>query len=345
MNAPPPPPSPPPANAATHGAEPASAAPVRHLQLKALALLLALVVLVAASVVYLLFARGVFEPTQRLVLVADDSEGVVVGMDLTFSGFAIGRVRRIELADEGNARIVVDVPKKDAHWLRTSSVFTLVRGVLGGTNIRAYSGVLSDPPLPDGAQRPVLRGDASADVSRTMNAAKELIDNISALTAKDAALSVSLSNLQAFSEKLNGPRGAMGALLGSEAEVRKVSQALERANSLLARLDALAARADGVVARADQQLLGADGLTQEAKQSLTQLTALLTEARGSLKKADALLVDAQAVAANAREATTDLGALRAEVEATLRKLEGLVNEINRKWPFARNANQTQIKLP
>jgi phospholipid/cholesterol/gamma-HCH transport system substrate-binding protein len=48
------------------------------------------------------------------------------------------------------------------------------------------------------------------------------------------------------------------------------------------------------------------------------------------------------VGANAREATTDLGALRAEVEASLRKVEGLVNEVNRKWPFARD---TELKLP
>jgi phospholipid/cholesterol/gamma-HCH transport system substrate-binding protein len=55
-----------------------------------------------------------------------------------------------------------------------------------------------------------------------------------------------------------------------------------------------------------------------------------------------VLVEAQAVGANARVATDDLGALRAEVESSLRKVDGLVNEINRKWPFARN---TEIKLP
>ena len=44
-------------------------------------LLLALMaVLVVGSGLYLLYARGAFEPTQRLVLVADDSEGVVVGV-------------------------------------------------------------------------------------------------------------------------------------------------------------------------------------------------------------------------------------------------------------------------
>ena len=37
-----------------------------------------------------------------------------------------------------------------------------------------------------------------------------------------------------------------------------------------------------------------------------------------------------------------LGALRTEVEASLRKVESLVNDINRRWPFARD---TEVKLP
>ena len=64
-----------------------------------------------AFVVYALFARGAFETTQRLTLVADNAEGVAIGMDLTFSGFPIGRVQRISLGDDGRARIEIDIPR------------------------------------------------------------------------------------------------------------------------------------------------------------------------------------------------------------------------------------------
>ena len=111
---------------------PAPAAAVPHLALKATALLVLMIVLVCGAALYVMYARGVFEPTQRLVLIAENSEGVVAGMDLTFSGFPIGRVRRLELGADGNARIVIDVPRDDAHWLRTTSVFTLVRNLVGG---------------------------------------------------------------------------------------------------------------------------------------------------------------------------------------------------------------------
>jgi phospholipid/cholesterol/gamma-HCH transport system substrate-binding protein len=42
-------------------------------------------------------------------------------------------------------------------------------------------------------------------------------------------------------------------------------------------------------------------------------------------------------------ATEDLGALRGEVDASLRKVNRLVDQINRKWPFA--GKNEEIKLP
>jgi phospholipid/cholesterol/gamma-HCH transport system substrate-binding protein len=314
-----------------------AAPPVRYLELKAALLLALLVALVGGTALYLMYARGLFEQTQRLVLLVDDSEGVRVGMDLTFSGFPIGRVNRVELSPEGNARILIDVPRKDAHWLRTSSMFTLVRSLVGGATLRAYSGVLTDPPLPDGAERKVLVGDTAAQLPILVSSAQELIGNLNRLTAQESPLAATLQNLQALSEKLNGPHGVAGALLGNETDAKQLSQALARTNALLARLDAMAAKAD-------TQVLGPEGLVPETRATVGQLNAMLADARGTLKKVDALLAEAQAVAGNAREATTDLVALRREVDATVRKVESLVDEVNRKWPFAKDAREMELKL-
>jgi len=324
-------------------------APVSNLEVKARLLVLVMVLLVAGAVAYLMYARGAFERTQELVLIADDSEGVVVGMDMTFSGFPIGRVGRIELSGDGNARIIVNVPRKDAHWLRLSSVFTMENGLVGGPRFRAFSGVLTDPPLPDGAERKVLRGDAAAEIPKMIASVRDLVNNMSALTASDAPLGASLQSLQAASARLNGPGGALGVMLGSEAEAKKLMLALDRTNTLLARLDglvikadAIAVKTDGIVSKADTQVFGSGGVMPETRATVVQLNGLLADTRASLKKLDAVLVEAQAIGANTREATNDLGALRGEVDASLRKVEQLVNEINRKWPFKRDS---EIKLP
>ncbi|HMN93936.1 MAG TPA: mammalian cell entry protein [Hydrogenophaga sp.] len=326
--------------------------PVPYLEFKAALLLLAMVVLLASSVVYVMYARGLFESTQRLVLVSDDSEGVVVGMNMTFAGFAIGRVARIELGDDGNARILIDVPTRDAKWLRTSSVFTMERGLVGGTRIRAYSGVLEDPPLEDGAERQVLRGDASAEIPRLTAQVRDLLDNLNALTAPGGALAGSLAHVQDVTGALKGPHGALGVLMGNEADARKLVATIEGANALLSRSDALVQRLDALVANADRQVFGAPGrpgetvadpgLVGEVRALVGRLDGVLADTRGTLQKVDAVLVEAQGIASNTREATTDLGTLRAEVESSLRQIESLVNDINRRWPFSRD---TEIRLP
>jgi len=308
---------------------------IDSLEFRAALLVGALVLLVAASAAYLLYARGVFEPSQRLVLLSDDAEGVSVGMDLTFAGFPIGRVRGIELSDDGTTRIVIDVPRKDARWLRESSVFTLTRGLVGNTNLRAFSGVLSDPPLAAGAERRVLVGDATAEIPRLVAETRDLIRNLTQLTNSDSALATTLGHVQSATEKITGPRGALGVLFGNEADAQKLVVMLDRTNALLARLD-------GLAAKADQQVFGAEGLMPEARAAVVQLNAALLEARESLKRIDAILVDAQAIAGNARAASTDLAALRSEVDANLRKVSRMIDEVNRRWPFAKSP---EIKLP
>ena len=318
----------------------AAAAPaqVAHLELKARLLLLFMLALVCASVLYVMVARGVFEPTQKLVLVAEDSEGVVVGMDLTFSGFPIGRVQRIELAPDGKARILVDVVKKDAHWLRTTSVFTLVKGLVGGANIRAYTGLLNDPLLPDGAERTVLAGDAGAEIPRVIAAAKDLIENLTTLTSSSGVVSKTLGNVKDLTERLNGPGGAMTVLTGNADQGKALALTLERTNTLLARLDTLAGKTD-------TQVFGTQGVLPETRATVVQLNGLLTDARASLQKMDAVIKDVQAISGNAKDATADLGALRADVDANLRKVDRLLNDVNRKWPFSGSGKDTEIKLP
>lgn len=302
--------------------------PIAHIERKAVLLLVTVTSLVLGFLIFVMFARGVFESTQQLVLLSDDSEGVNVGMDLTFSGFPIGRVRRIELAADGKARMVIDVPRKDAHWLRTSSIFTMERGMVGDTRIRAFSGILSDPPLPENAERTVLRGDTNAEIPRIVASTRALLDNLESMTGPESSINTSLRQLRLLTERLNGRYGMLTVALGSEDKAQKIIATLDQVNALLA--------------KTDQRIYGASGVMDGTQTAITQLTGLLSDARNSLKKVDAVLAEAQAVAGNARVASTDLGALRAEVELSLRRISQLVDEVNRKWPFARDF---ELKLP
>lgn len=301
----------------------------KNVEAKAVILLVLLGLLIAAFVLYVMYARGVFEPTQRLTLVAEDSSGVIPGMDMTFAGFPIGRVRQVDLGDDGKVQITVDVQSKDAKWLRASSVFTLESSIVGETRLRAYTGVLTDAPLPPNSTRTVLRGDATAEIPRIVATARALLENLETMTASGSDVNASLANLSAVTGRMSGRYGVLGGALGGDEEARKLMDALDKVNAILA--------------KADQRVFGKAGVMDDTQAAIRQLDVVLQDASTTLKKVDAVLVEAQAVGANTREATEDLGALRGEVDASLRKVNRLVEEINRKWPFARSSQE--IKLP
>jgi len=314
----------------------------RALGVKVGMLLAATILIAGGFVLYVLFARGTFEHTQRLYLIAGDVEGVAIGMNITFSGLPVGRVRRISLGADGKAKIEIDVREDDAKWLRTSSVFTLERGLVGGAKIRVYSGNLQDPPLPDGAERPVLRGDTSEEMPQLVATARGILENVERMTSSGGAVQATFANLQKLSERMSGPNGMLGALVGSDEQVAKVIGTVERANGLLASLERTTSRLDSLLANADRRVLGDGGVVDEARKAVTQAEALIGDVRGSMKKLDALLADAQSVGASAKSATADLAQLRGEVDENMRKISRLVDEMNRKWPFQR---ETGITLP
>src|SRR6266850_1738959 len=132
------------------------------------------VVLGAGFVIYALYARGVFEDTQRLTLIAENAEGVDIGMDLTFSGFPIGRVKRLALDEQGRARIDIEVPRSDAHWLRETTVFTLERGLVGSARaVEQLNSLLSD--VRDSLKRAdSILADAEATASNAKAATTDL---------------------------------------------------------------------------------------------------------------------------------------------------------------------------
>jgi phospholipid/cholesterol/gamma-HCH transport system substrate-binding protein len=309
----------------------------RGVQIRALLLLALMAFVLVVTALYLMWARGAFEATQPLYLTTDDSDGVSVGMDLTFSGFPIGRVRSIALSDGGTVRIRVDLVRKDAHWLRNSSVFTLERGLVGAARLRAFTGVPDAPPLPVGAVRPVLRGDVSAEIPRMVADAREVLQNVARLTAADSALSGTLTEIDQFSARLNGERGGLlTTLTGREADARRVGELLDHVDSLVTNLNRTVIRADG-------QLLGKKGLVADTQASVRQINALLADTRKSLVQVDAVLKNTQAISGNVRDATTDLSALRAQVETNLNKIDGMIGAINQKWPFA--PKEKEVTLP
>jgi phospholipid/cholesterol/gamma-HCH transport system substrate-binding protein len=315
---------------------------IKNLEFKVGLLLVLTLTLAVAFIGYTLYARGVFERSQKLILISDNADGVSIGMPISFSGFPIGQVDRMSLTDEGKGRIEMSIPVKDAKWLRDSSVFTLEKSLVGSAKIRAISTNLTDPLLPADAERPLYTGDATQEIPGLIIKVREVLTNLQTLTDKQSSLSQSMANLQTVTGRMAGQYGVMGGILGADENSRKVVDAIDHANALLGSLNDVSLKVDGILNKTDQRLYGQGGIMDETQKAVVQINAILIDARASLKKADAILKNTQGITSDIKGATTDLATLRSQVDDSLAKVDSMLKELNRKWPFS---HETEVKLP
>lgn len=291
--------------------------------------------LAAVFIVYLLHARGFFEKTFHLQLAAASADGVAPGVPVVFSGIEIGRVTSLGLNDDGGIIIRTEFLGRNAKWLKENSTFTLDKPIVGGAKIRVDSPDLKAPALPDNATMLLLTSDISKEIPGLVARVQAILANVEYLTRKDGDLNTTLANARTVTSRMTGEYGMLEGVLGSPEKARALTDSLEKTRALITRLD-------GLAAKADQWLFAEKGVADQTRESLAQVRLMLNDAQSSLKKADAAMANAVEITDNVKASTQDLVQLRAEIDDAVRKANDLVNEINKKWPFARNP---EVKLP
>ena len=291
--------------------------------------------LAAIFIVYLLHARGFFEKTFHLQLAAASADGVAPGVPVVFSGIEIGSVTTLGLNENGGIIIHTEFLGRNAKWLKENSTFTLDKPIVGGAKIRVDSPDLNATALPDNATMLLLTSDISKEIPALVDRVKTILANVEHLTRQDGELNATLANAKTVTGRMTGEYGMLEGLLGSPEKARALTDSLDKTRALITKLD-------GMAAKADQWLFAEKGVAAQTRESLAQIRLLLNDAQSSLKKADAMMTNAVEISANLKDGTQNLAQLRTEIDDAVRKANDLVNEINKKWPFARNP---EVKLP
>jgi phospholipid/cholesterol/gamma-HCH transport system substrate-binding protein len=284
--------------------------------------------LAGVFMVYLLHARGFFEDSFHLQLAAASADGVAPGVPVVFSGIEIGSVTSLGLNDDGGIVIHAEFLERNAKWLKENSTFTLDKPIVGRAKNRVQSPDHRAPALPDNSTMLLLTSDISKEIPVLVERVKAILANVEHMTRKDGEINATLANLKTLSGRMTGEYGVLEGLLGSPEKARQVTDSLENLRALTARLDSLAAKTD-------QWLYAQDGTAEKVQ-------LMLSDAQSSLKKMDALMANAVEISDDVKAGTQDIAALRAEIDDAVRKANALVNEINKKWPFAR---EPEVKLP
>lgn len=296
----------------------------------------------AAFLVYLLHARGFFDRPFQLQLAASTADGVAPGVPISFSGIEIGQVAALGLNDGGGIVIRAEIPARHAKWLKVDSTFTLDKPIVGGAKIRVDSPHLNTPALPDNSTMLLVTSDISKEIPVLVERVKAILANVEHLTRRDGEINATLANAQTITGRMTGKYGVLEGVLGSPEKARAVTDSLDKTRALITKLDGIALKVDGMSAKTDEWLFAKNGVAEHTRESLAQVRLMLNDAQSSLKKADAVMKNAVDISANVRDGTQDMGKLRTEIDDAVRKTNSLVNELNKKWPFARD---TEVKLP
>lgn len=251
---------------------------IKRLPLKVATLFALIPLVVIGLTVYALYARGAFEAHKTVTLIADNADGIAVGMPVTFSGFPIGNVDRMALTDAGEVRVQLQIGEQDFRWLRASSVFILDRPLIGSPRIRVSSPKLKDAPPTDDAQFKLVSADATADIPQVIALANNVLHNVDRLTNESSSLNRSLANLQTVTDRV-----AHSHMLD------ETEQAVVNLNAALTDARASLRSVDGVIASAQAAADNAKNATANIKDASGDLGALRAQVETSMNKVDTMI--------------------------------------------------------
>lgn len=183
----------------------------------------------------------------------ETAKGLSPGLTLEFRGFAIGRVKSLELDESGRVQAVLSVQPEYADRIVADSVVELAVQPLGfGANLLLYPGLGGGEPLPPGStipstdmaygQRLLLEGRVDRPKGRDEIAA--LIQSLPPLLDHMTTLATDLDHLLVgLDERLMGDadRPGTGLLSTANGTVREFGDLAGSFNDLTAQLDRILA--------------------------------------------------------------------------------------------------------
>ena len=281
----------------------------RNIQFKVGLFVVAATLLIVSSLGFVAYKKGFFSKEHVFSLSSRSGENLTEGMPVVFSGFKIGRVHSLELNSEGFVVVRIKVPDRHVKWLRSDSVFTLAKPLIGSARINVTTANLNAAPLSDQSIPRIVEAD---DINEAVQNIRPLIEKINKIA----------DNVDRITYDFSNPKGDFNRTLGNARDIT------HQAGTILKKVDAMAAKTD-------QGIYGPDGLLPAVRTILVDLIA-------KLKKLDPAFEDVSKITAEAADSTGDLKLLRREIDDTVNAINGLVHDIDRLIPLKK---ENRIQLP
>jgi phospholipid/cholesterol/gamma-HCH transport system substrate-binding protein len=275
------------------------------------AFVLAGILFLVGALLFMGFNQRWFQRDPEYRSLFNTAEGLNPGLALELQGFAIGRVRKVQLTDEHLVEVVFSIHQEHAELIRPGSVVELVVQPLGfGSKLVLYPGKGHGEPLPEGAlihatesvEGQALVASGAVERPRRRDEAALLLAALPDLVAEIETLVVATHQMVArLDEQLLGPADASaegllattaGVMLTMEEAVAGASDLTASLQPILGELDQLLRSARVMAARLEAApglipaLLGSEGSAarffEDDGQLYDELVAAMSEMRAIL---------------------------------------------------------------
>jgi len=236
-------------------------------------------------------------------------------MPVHFSGFKIGRIEKLELSDQGLVLVKIRIPDQHVKWIKSSSIFSINKPLIGSSKLIVTTPNLSSPALSPQDIPEIVRIDNIDETIKRVQPTLEKVDKV-------------VANIEKITANLAKKDSVIEMVVGDAESARSIRESIKKTQDILAKVDT-------ILAKTDDQVYGSDG-------ALLLIRKILKDFILKLEKMNITVDNINKMSSDAADSTKDLKSLRAEIDSTVNAIGNLVNEIDKKIPFKK---EPEIKLP
>ncbi len=293
-------------------------------------------VLIIISLFYVIEKKGVFVSHITYTLIAKNAQDIEEGMPILFSGFEIGQVKQMRLDEKGEVLITISIPEHNTKWIRSDSVFTLEKPLIGKAKITLTSSINSRFVNPKSLMRMHTDDGINELISNVRPLTIELesiLKNVSiifsTLADKNASFQASLSHIEQFSKQLSDSENLLHTLTGDKKSASELSSAIKKLNLSIEEFRKLTKNTDEGISEIRTDLV------QPSHKNLQELNLMLKDINNKLKEIDSTFK----VISNSDK---DIVYLKDEIKVWLEEVTELSERIN---SIIGKEQRTEIILP
>ncbi len=157
---------------------------------------------------YMAHKKGIFEPTHTFTLSSKTGEDLAEGMPIHFAGFRIGRIDELELNDQGMVIIKVKVPRRHVKWIRTNSIFSLYKPLIGSPRLIVSTENMTSPSCGGQGPRMVVVN----DINEAIKQLTPIIEEVGQIVSHIETITGNLADRRAASTRSSERRAGDGQL-------------------------------------------------------------------------------------------------------------------------------------